>query len=356
MTSLLRLFIGSSKEQLHLADAIQEVLEHDFQTTVWSQGIFAPSSYALESLEDRLDQSDAAIFVLAPDDFVHLRGENYTIPRDNVIFELGMFVGRLGRQRSFIIIPRGLKNLRLPTDLMGLVPAEYQPDRRDANHVAALGPACTRIRRVLHGLVKQRKIGRRFSPKALLFPDVMSLFPELINSAKEITTYFVHSRRWRENHHDELKEFLNRQSTKMTVFLPDLASAPLVEMLRLHFDDGPYVPGFVGDAYRYYASFAKTFPKKVIIYLFKTYPTYSFYKFDRKIVYALYPLSTLRTAVPTFVSEHDGQFDEFFTRDLTELIAESRKATLAELEQLARPFVSSPRLAAVKKSKSRAKG
>lgn len=141
----------------------------------------------------------------------------------------------------------------------------------------------------------------------------------------------------------------------MTVFLPDLASASLVDMLRLHFDDGPYVPGFVGDAYRYFASFVKTFPKKVIIYLFKTYPTYSFYKFDRKIVYALYPLSTLRTAVPTFVSEHDGQFNEFFTRDLAELTAESRKATLPALEQLARAFVSSPRSAEVKKPRSRAK-
>jgi hypothetical protein len=271
MASPLRLFIGSSKEQLHLADAIQENLEHDFQTTVWSQGVFAPSSYPLESLEEHLDHSDAAIFVLAPDDFLYLRGEDYTTPRDNVIFELGMFVGRLGRQRSFIIIPRGLKNLRLPTDLQGLGPAEYRPDRRDANHMAALGPACTSIRRALNRLVRQRRIGRRFSPKALLFPDAISLFPELINSAKEIKTYFVHSRRWRENHHDELKEFLTRQSTKMTVFLPDLASAPLVDMLRLHFDDGPYVPGFVGDAYRYYASFAKRFPKKVIIYLFTIY-------------------------------------------------------------------------------------
>jgi len=36
-------------------------------------------------------------------------------------------------------------NLRMPTDLLGLTPADYESTRSDDNLVAALGPACTRI-------------------------------------------------------------------------------------------------------------------------------------------------------------------------------------------------------------------
>ncbi|WP_370125114.1 TIR domain-containing protein [Bradyrhizobium ottawaense] len=57
-----RVFIGSSVEQLELAYATQEAMEHDVEPTVWSQGVFSPSRTAMASLIDQLDDSDFGIF------------------------------------------------------------------------------------------------------------------------------------------------------------------------------------------------------------------------------------------------------------------------------------------------------
>lgn len=141
-----KLFIGSTVENLDIAYAVQENLEHRAEVTVWTQGVFELSKYTIESLIDILDEVDFGLFVFCPDDITKLRGQNFSTVRDNVIFELGMFVGRLGRERSYIIIPRGTEeDFHLPTDLLGMTPSTYDADRRDGNITAALGPACHRI-------------------------------------------------------------------------------------------------------------------------------------------------------------------------------------------------------------------
>jgi len=152
MTMKPRMFIASSVEHIDLAYAAQESLEHDVESTVWSQGVFSISRTAMASLIDALDDSDFGLFILAPDDVTAIRDTSMKTVRDNVIFELGLFVGRLGNDRCFLIIPRGVEDLHLPTDLLGLTPANFDPDRQDRNMVAALGPACNRIRKAINKL------------------------------------------------------------------------------------------------------------------------------------------------------------------------------------------------------------
>ena len=147
-----KLFIGSSAEQLSLAYAAQEGLEHDAEVTVWTQDIFALSKSALASLIDALDENDFGLFILAPDDISAIRDVSRQTVRDNVIFELGLFIGKLGGERCFMIVPRGLDDLHLPSDLLGLTPATFDPDRQDQNLSAALGPACNRIRKAISKL------------------------------------------------------------------------------------------------------------------------------------------------------------------------------------------------------------
>lgn len=142
-----RIFIGSSVESLDVAFSVQESLEHEIEVTVWTQGIFQPSRYAMEDLINALAESDFALFVFAPDDVATIRDVEKKVVRDNVVFELGLFVGRLGRERCFILVPRGSEELHLPSDLLGLTPLSYDADRTDHNLLAALGPACQRIRR-----------------------------------------------------------------------------------------------------------------------------------------------------------------------------------------------------------------
>lgn len=146
------LFIGSSTESLRIAQTIQSGLEYDdLLARVWTDGVFLPSHYTMEDLETQVKTSDFALLVFSPDDRVFVRGRASLAPRDNVILELGLFMGTLGRERTMIVMPRG-KDLRIPTDLIGLKPITYMPG--DVEDLAALlGTACGEIRSVIrrHG-------------------------------------------------------------------------------------------------------------------------------------------------------------------------------------------------------------
>lgn len=151
-----RVFIGSSVESLRYAYAMQDGLEYDpVEVTVWNQGIFELSSNTLDDLIAKLDDFDFGIFVFSPDDTVKIRGSEYPAVRDNVIFELGLFIGRLGKESCYFVVPRGHDDLRFPTDLIGVKPATFEPNRSDNNLRAALGPACNQVRDAIKSLTPE---------------------------------------------------------------------------------------------------------------------------------------------------------------------------------------------------------
>ena len=147
----IRVFIMSSTEALHIAREVQSHFEHDsFSVVIWEDGVFKASSYAIESLEKAVDDSDFAIAIAQPDDLTQIRGEAKHVPRDNVIFELGFFIGRLGRKRTLLLEPRGEK-VKLPTDLSGLMTIGYQyGELKDLPSL--LGPACNQMRKIINDL------------------------------------------------------------------------------------------------------------------------------------------------------------------------------------------------------------
>jgi O-acetyl-ADP-ribose deacetylase (regulator of RNase III) len=146
-----RVFIGSSGEAIDVSGAAQQELARDFDVTVWNQDVFRLSYDALDSLLQALDSSDAGVFVLKPDDVTESRGATGLTVRDNVIFELGMFIGRLGRDRTFMLLP-AIPGVCLPSDLDGITTARYDPDRFDRQPRASVGPACTQIRQAVRAL------------------------------------------------------------------------------------------------------------------------------------------------------------------------------------------------------------
>jgi CRP/FNR family cyclic AMP-dependent transcriptional regulator len=118
-------FIGSSREALSIADGIQAGLAGKaILVRVWRQGIFKPSNFPLEDLEQELEQADLAVLVFGPDDKVLSRRIFRSAPRDNVVFETGLFMGALRRQRTLIVKSRRI-NLKLPSDLFGLTAIEF---------------------------------------------------------------------------------------------------------------------------------------------------------------------------------------------------------------------------------------
>ena len=138
------LFIGSSSEGKQIARELQAEVNEQCEPTVWSQDIFQVGGTPLSDLLTTAHNADFAALVLTPDDSVVSRGEQRPAARDNVVFELGLFLGALGPRRVFIIRPRG-QDLHLPSDLAGITVLDYNPNRRDGNLRAAIGPAATTI-------------------------------------------------------------------------------------------------------------------------------------------------------------------------------------------------------------------
>jgi hypothetical protein len=135
-------FIASASESLDVVNAIQAVLDHNVDLIPW-QLSFPVSSYTITSLTSNLDKCDFGVFVMDPLDTAVSRGEKKSIARDNVIFELGMFIGRLGLDRAFVVKPKG-RDLSLPSDLNGVTLVDRQSAAPNGWQIAVNG-ACTKM-------------------------------------------------------------------------------------------------------------------------------------------------------------------------------------------------------------------
>ncbi|CAM3624404.1 TIR domain-containing protein [Pseudoalteromonas maricaloris] len=141
-----RIFIGSSVESLPIADAIAENLEFDAEVTIWRSGTFNLSSNTLDDLILKSKSVDFSAFIFSPDDLAIMRSREKYVVRDNVLFELGLFIGSIGKERCFIIKPRG-EELHFPSDLLGITPTDYDQNRSDNNLTSSLTYASTQIKR-----------------------------------------------------------------------------------------------------------------------------------------------------------------------------------------------------------------
>jgi CRP/FNR family transcriptional regulator, cyclic AMP receptor protein len=114
---------------------------------VWTDGVFRASRTSVESLLATVSGSDFAVLVISPDDRVLSRGNEHEGPRDNVLFELGLFMGTIGRERTFMVKPRGI-DIKIPTDLLGVTPLDYAEGLPETL-TERIAPVCTCLRRII---------------------------------------------------------------------------------------------------------------------------------------------------------------------------------------------------------------
>ncbi len=138
-----RIFIASSVEGLEVAKKVNEKLEYVSEPTLWTDA-FALSSMTLATLIEKAEETEFAVFVFSADDKAYMRNDKKSVVRDNVLFELGLFIGKLGLKNCFIIKPRNA-DLHIPTDLAGLTIADFDDNRSDGDLTAALTTPCSRI-------------------------------------------------------------------------------------------------------------------------------------------------------------------------------------------------------------------
>jgi hypothetical protein len=123
-----RIFLGSSGKQQKLLQALTRGLEDVAEVEPWTTS-FNPGTTTLGRLLELAREVDFAAFVFARDDWTSNSppasdpsGPGQASPRDNVVFEAGLFGAALGMRRTFILHASGAK---LPSDLLGLTSVRY---------------------------------------------------------------------------------------------------------------------------------------------------------------------------------------------------------------------------------------
>ena len=155
-----RVFIGSSSEQKRLAECVGESLcdMHTVVAVVWSdikRGIvFKPSVSSIDNLVNQVRQCDFAVMIAGADDITISRKHQVMAPRDNVVFEIGLFMGALGPNRVLVLRPVSKKSPRLvkiPSDLEGLTLLNY-PENSRLSSREQVKEACGIITKVIQEL------------------------------------------------------------------------------------------------------------------------------------------------------------------------------------------------------------
>ncbi len=131
-----RLFIGSSSESLPVVEILTLELKDVAEVVPWNDPrVFPATEYFTTSLLRAASSFDFGLFLFEPDDVVQSRDGSSSVPRDNVVFELGLFMSHLGLKRAFPMAPRG--RVKILSDLAGFQPIVYV-EPADAAELKAL--------------------------------------------------------------------------------------------------------------------------------------------------------------------------------------------------------------------------
>ncbi len=151
-----RIFIGSASESLAIARQLEVRLHTIAEIVIWDAMMARIGEPCLDVLINMVNTVDFAIFVFSDDDKVTSRGVDFDAPRDNIIFELGLFMSKLGKHRTYIV--NSIENLKMPTDLAGVTYGLFQSSRSDNNLAHAVSPVCTLIEQQVanHGIRDER--------------------------------------------------------------------------------------------------------------------------------------------------------------------------------------------------------
>ncbi|GMM88545.1 TIR domain-containing protein [Vibrio fortis] len=187
-----RLFIGSSSESYDIASACNACLDRKVEVTIWDK-IFNSGGDTLTSLTKKSKNVDFALFIFRPEDLTVMRDNPKPTVRDNVIFELGLFIGALGKDRCFILKPRDEK-LHMPTDLLGVNVNDYDPNRSDDDLESAVNAACTRFLKQINELGSfhskskddlHQPVDSQHSPKHVVSESMLAILGNLLSTATD---------------------------------------------------------------------------------------------------------------------------------------------------------------------------
>ena len=181
----MKIFIGSSSEARVIDTEVRKIIENhpEVEPKPW-QEVFVPGEFGLESLLRVKKEIDAAILITTVDDKIWYRGSEAFTPRDNILFELGLFLSELGRDRVGLVVVRNNdgNSPKIPTDLAGLNYIYFE-EGKNANNESAI------TKWILHLQRKKALIASSFENPFDILEDQYSKLPD--NWKDDVKNYLI---------------------------------------------------------------------------------------------------------------------------------------------------------------------
>ncbi len=223
-------FIASTKEAkegfwlVESLKLVEEKLEDKIGLKPWWSA-FEPGEMTAEALISHAKTTGAAVVVLTGDDNTESRGEGYCSPRDNLIFEAGIFISQLGLGRVLLLKEESAK---MPSDLLGVTLKEFKGPGEDgrmsdvrmlslANSIAEFIERAVRETELVEDTAVTRAVkttleraeasieqvrdviaGRSFPEEGVRLPDPTNAYLDGVKEVREsfMTTTYLDSKFW----------------------------------------------------------------------------------------------------------------------------------------------------------------
>ena len=162
-------FIGSSHSARRIAEEVKRhLVSKGLDVDIWDEGIFPASQVTIEALEDAPSTYDFSVLILTPHHEVTNNNKDAFLPSCNVVFELGLFMGSIGRKRTFTICDIKVLDSMF-ADLAGVTVAKFrfghESEKKD------LDAACNTIQRAINSFGYEAIMERPCNVAFLIYPN-----------------------------------------------------------------------------------------------------------------------------------------------------------------------------------------
>lgn len=175
-----RIFIGSSKEGLNVAKRVKDFFKESYDCYIWTDDIFQYNEGFLETLIKSASLFDFGFMIFSSDDISQIRGKEFETTRDNVLFEYGLFLGRVGIDNAYVLCEESVK---IPSDLQGITLANYKTIKVEGKNEAdgSLEETLKRLKKRIDEKAKLCHLG--------LLPSTVIAISYFENFIKLVTDY-----------------------------------------------------------------------------------------------------------------------------------------------------------------------
>jgi len=162
------------------------------------------------------------------------------------------------------------------------------------------------------------------------FQDKRIVWEDLFKNACKLDIFVSYAHTWRNTNLERIDSMLSDSDAKVRVVLPDPDDKEIVRALATRYESKPEdVEREITTAKAFFEHRKSKAKGRVEIYFVRMLPLFSFYRFNNKVVFALYNHRTGRLPVPTFVADEDGFLFKYFTEEIEGIIADPKRTRRA---------------------------